>query len=143
MARKLENLKIYNLSYNFVIQIYNILKKLPQSEERNIFSQLQRASTSIVLNIAEGSSNTSNRVFFNHLQYSYGSCKEVKVLLRLCLDLEYISTELFLEIMQRLEELTAFLYKFMETIQNQMNERQRNYKFNFKNIFGDANLNSV
>lgn len=137
MARKLENLKIYNLSYNFVIQIYKILERLPQSEERNIFSQLQRASTSIVLNIAEGSSNTSNKVFFNHLQYSYGSCKEVKVLLRLCLDLDYINSEHFLEIMQKLEELTASLFKFMETIQQQMNERQRNYKFNFKNIFNN------
>jgi four helix bundle protein len=143
MARKLENLKIYNLSYDFVIQIYKILKKLPQSEERNIFSQLQRASTSIVLNIAEGSSNVSNRVFFNHLQYSYGSCKEVKVLLRLCLDLEYISSDNFLEIIEKLEELTASLFKFMEIIQNKMNERERNYKFNYKNIFGDANLNSV
>ncbi len=129
MARRFENLKIFNLSYTFLLNVYSMLKLLPQEELRNIFSQLQRASTSIVLNIVEGASNKSNKVFFNHLQYSYGSCKESQVLLMLCKDLKYIDEKLFLNLLNELDDLTASIFKFMSSIEKEVNVHNHPFPF--------------
>ena len=115
----------------FVLEIYEVLKTLPEYESRNIFSQLQRASTSIILNIAEGASNKSNKVFFNHLQYSYGSCKEIKVLLMLTKDLEYIEEKLFSKLFTSLDILTATIFKFMQSVEKEINLRKPNYSFDY------------
>jgi len=40
--------------------IYALAERLPKSEEHNLKSQITRASTSIVLNIAEGSTSQSD-----------------------------------------------------------------------------------
>ncbi|OQY12300.1 MAG: hypothetical protein B6I31_03420 [Desulfobacteraceae bacterium 4572_19] len=127
MARKFQNLKIYKLSYTFLLNIYKILPLLPESETRNIYSQLQRAATSIVLNIVEGCANRSNKVFLNHLQYSYGSCKEVNVLLLLINDLNYISEDSSQSLLMGLDELTANLYRFMQAIEKEIGGYKVNY----------------
>ena len=95
-----------------------------------MYSQLQRASTSIVLNIVEGASNRSNKVFFNHLQYSYGSCREVEVLLMLACDLNYIDRLLYSSLSNNLEELKASLYKFMKSVDQEVSLGKINYFLN-------------
>lgn len=127
MARDFRKLKIFSLAYVLLLRIYEILSLLPEFESRNVFSQLQRAATSIVLNIVEGASNRSNRVFLNHLQYSYGSSREVEVLLLLCLDLGYIEKSLFNELSGGLEELKASLFKFMRSVDKEIAYRKDNY----------------
>lgn len=127
MARNFHKLKIFGLSYTFLLDVYRVLQVLPEFELRNVFSQLQRASTSIVLNIVEGASMRSNKVFLNHLQYSYGSSREVEVLLMICRDLEYIDKDLFDELFNSLEELKASLYKFMQSVEKEVKIKKENY----------------
>ncbi len=130
LGRDFKKLKIYNLSYSFLLEIYGILPSFPDSELRNMYSQLQRAATSIVLNIVEGSANRSNKVFLNHLQYSYGSCKEVEVLLMLALDLNFINKEIFQSLQSNLEKLKASLFNFMKSVDNEIIRYRENYSFN-------------
>lgn len=113
-----------------MLEIYSMLPSLPDIELRNMHSQIQRAATSIVLNIVEGSSNRSNKVFFNHLQYSYGSCKEVEVLLMLAFDLNYIDKLLFSSLTKLLEELKASLYSFMKSVDMEIVTSKPNFSFN-------------
>lgn len=129
MARNFRKLKIFHLSYQFLLEIYGVLPLLPEFESRNIYSQLQRASTSSVLNIVEGSSNRSNKVFLNHLQYSYGSCREVEVILLLCFDLNYIPKDVFEKLNSQLEKLKASLFLFMKSVDKEISLRQDNYYF--------------
>ena len=53
-----------------------------------LFSQLQRASLSIQLNIAEGYTYGDSPTFTKHLGIAYGSAVETGELLRLLLDTE-------------------------------------------------------
>ncbi|MCF7798603.1 four helix bundle protein [Candidatus Woesearchaeota archaeon] len=129
MGRNFKKLKIFHLSYSFLLEIYDVLSLLPDTEQRNMFSQLQRAGTSIVLNIVEGASNVSNKVFFNHLQYSYGSCREVEVLLMLAYDLQYIDKTLFMALSDQLEELKASVYRFMQSVDKEIVKKVPNYTF--------------
>lgn len=127
MARDFRKLRAFHLGYSFLLDVYKILDLLPDFEARNIFSQLQRAGTSIVLNIAEGASMRSNKVFLNHLQYSYGSCRECEVLLLLCRDLGYVNLELFHALNASLEELKASLFKFMRAVNSEIKVKKENY----------------
>ncbi|MDZ7657659.1 four helix bundle protein [Fodinibius sp.] len=55
MTYKFEKLEVWELAMKFNALSYDIADKLPDSEKYNLTSQLKRASTSIALNIAEGS----------------------------------------------------------------------------------------
>lgn len=127
MGRDFKKLKIFHLGYSFLLEIYDVLPSLPDVEQRNMFDQLQRSATSIVLNIVEGASNKSNKVFANHLQYSYGSCREIDVLLMLALDLNYIDKGLYLLLNSKLEELKATIYRFMQSVEKEVMMGKVNY----------------
>ena len=57
---KFQRLEVYNLALDYLDKVYGLSFKLPASEQFNLQSQLQRAGTSIVLNIAEGSTGQSD-----------------------------------------------------------------------------------
>ena len=57
---KFESLQIWQLSLDFMDLVYDIVKILPENEKYNLSFQFIRASTSISLNIAEGSTSSSN-----------------------------------------------------------------------------------
>lgn len=60
MPFKFEKLEVYQLALAYVDSIYDLSERLPKSEEYNLKSQIVRAATSVVLNIAEGSTAQSD-----------------------------------------------------------------------------------
>lgn len=128
MGRDYRKLGIYVLSYAFLLRLYReVLPLLPSSEKRNVFSQLQRAATSVVLNIVEGAALRSNKAFLRHLQIAYGSAKESEVLLSLCFDLGYIDQGLYASLATSFEEVKAKLYQFMRAVEKEVVIKQDNY----------------
>lgn len=57
---KFERLEIYQLALDYLDLVYALGDKLPRTEEFNLRSQIVRAATSVVLNIAEGSTSQSD-----------------------------------------------------------------------------------
>jgi four helix bundle protein len=57
---KFQRLAVYQLAIEYVDAVYNLSRQLPESERFNLRSQVERAATSIVLNIAEGSTSQSD-----------------------------------------------------------------------------------
>ena len=57
---KFQRLYVYQTALEYADQIYSAAGQLPQTEQFNLHSQLQRAATSIALNIAEGSTGQSD-----------------------------------------------------------------------------------
>ncbi len=129
MGRNYKHLKVWNLSYELLLDIYKIINQLPESEDKNIKDQLRRAATSIPLNIAEGCSSRSNKVFLNHLNYAYGSAKESEVLLLLSKDLNYITCDNYHFILLKLDTLKSQLYNLMKSVENEIIEKRDNYSF--------------
>ena len=60
MTYKFQQLRVYKLALEYVDVVCNLSRSFPKSERFNLQSQLERAATSIVLNIAEGSTGQSN-----------------------------------------------------------------------------------
>ncbi|MBO6537697.1 MAG: four helix bundle protein [Balneolaceae bacterium] len=60
MAFKFENLEIWQLAKELTKKVYSLVHDLPKEEQFNLSSQIRRASTSIALNIAEGSTSQTD-----------------------------------------------------------------------------------
>lgn len=60
MAFKFEKLEVWQMSLNYVDLIYEMADRLPDSEKFNLKSQITRATTSVALNIAEGSTGQTD-----------------------------------------------------------------------------------
>jgi len=71
----------------------DIWKKFPKEEMYGLTDQIKRATSSIILNIAEGSSKTTDKDTRLYINRSLGSLNEVVACLDVCLDEEYISRE--------------------------------------------------
>ena len=127
MARLYKNIKVYQLSYNFVLNVYDETDNFPKSEKNNIKSQLRRASVSIPLNIAEGSAKASQKEFLHYLNTAYGSAKEVEVLLNLCYDLKYFTQSQFDFLSEKLDELNAKLFLFTRDIESRIPDRKTKF----------------
>lgn len=57
---KFQQLEAYQLALEYVDEVYVLTHRLPETERFNLRSQSERAATSIVLNIAEGSTGQSD-----------------------------------------------------------------------------------
>ena len=58
-----KQLQIYERSYKAALAIYQLTKGFPETEKFALTSQMQRASTSIALNIAEGYAKKSSQEY--------------------------------------------------------------------------------
>jgi four helix bundle protein len=77
MAFKFESLKVWQNAVELSGQISELTEGFPKKEMFVLTSQIQRASDSIALNIAEGSTGQSNPEFNKFLGYALRSAIEV------------------------------------------------------------------
>jgi len=70
--------------------VYMLTTQQKFSKDFGVRDQIQRASVSIMSNIAEGFDAGSDKAFVNFLRYSYRSASEVQSLLYVALDCRYI-----------------------------------------------------
>jgi four helix bundle protein len=86
-----EKLLIWQEGMDLTVSMYLLTKKFPKEELFGLTSQLRRASSSVPLNIAEGSGR-GKKEFVHFLTIALTSCNEVITILHLARRLEY-STE--------------------------------------------------
>jgi four helix bundle protein len=80
---KFQKLRVYQLALDYVDAIYVLSQQLPDKEKFNLSSQIERAATSIVLNIAEGSTGQADAEQYRFLGHALRSYLETVA----CLDL--------------------------------------------------------
>lgn len=83
MQYKFERLEVYQLAIQLLDKIYAVASLLPSSERFNLRDQLVRASTSIVLNIAEGSTGLTDTEQARFVGIAQRSLVEVVACLRI------------------------------------------------------------
>src|SRR3990167_1476735 len=84
-----ENLEVYKKAVEFVKEVYSLTKSWPKEERFSLTDQFRRASTSIALNLAEGTSG-SKKEFKVYINRARGSCFECASILDIALSLEII-----------------------------------------------------
>lgn len=88
-----EKLEVYNDARLYVKQIYLLTELFPDKERFGMKTQIQRAAVSIVSNIAEGTSRTSDKEKERFIEIAYGSLLETYCQLQIASDLNYITQE--------------------------------------------------
>ena len=90
-----EDLEVFQRSYRISLTIHKKSLDFPVVEQYGLADQVRRASKSVCANIAEGFGKRtySSAEFKRYLKVSIGSCEEMRVWLRYCLDLGYVSEE--------------------------------------------------
>lgn len=126
MGRNHHNLLVYQKTYAFTLECYAVSDHLEDTQMR---SQLRRALLSIPLNIAEGCGSRSQKVLRNHLSYSYGSAREVEVLLNLCEDLAYIDDTVCIALLNQLEDIKKMLYGFLNKVESDINNGKVHFRY--------------
>lgn len=93
--------------------IYNLTSKGKFKKDFGLCGQIQRASVSVMSNIAEGFGCNSHNEFLQFLNYARRSSLEVQSHLYVALDRGFITKEKFNEIYQKALEVKMLINGFM------------------------------
>ena len=104
-----KELKVWQESVDFVVEIYRISTKFPIEEKFGIISQIRRAAVSIPSNIAEGATAKSTKTFSKFIAIARGSLSEVETQLLISYKLGFIVKEVYTKIIERTEEISRML----------------------------------
>ena len=85
-----KTLKAWQHAERLAIECAKACRSFPDYEQLRLADQLRRASYSVVLNIAEGSSRRGSREYRRFLDTANASLAEVETLLGLARDLDYL-----------------------------------------------------
>ncbi len=103
-------------SYDFVLLVYKVTRKFPESEKYGLVSQFQRAAVSIIANIAEGSKKMSKADKLRLMNIAQGSLEECRCYILLSKDLEYISEEEYNTLVYSIEGASFYLNSYCKAI---------------------------
>ncbi|MCJ7764630.1 MAG: four helix bundle protein [Thiovulaceae bacterium] len=106
-----KRLDVWQVSIEFVTDIYQLVRQFPHEEKYGLSDQLRRASVSIPSNIAEGAARQSNKEFLQFLYIALGSCAEVETQLVIARNLNFSDTQSLIEKNDRIKRMIQGLIK--------------------------------
>ena len=123
-----EDLVVWQLARELVKDIY---AQFATSKDYGFNNQIQRAVISIMNNIAEGFDRSKNakdnKQLLSYLNTSYGSCGEVKSMLYVAEDLEYIHADIAKSLRERCTDLSIKITSFMSHLRSyDINKNNKN-----------------
>jgi len=110
---KFEDVIAWKKSKDLTLLIYKTFRSCKDFSFKN---QIERASVSIMNNIAEGFERQTNKELKNFLYISKGSCGEVRSMLGLALDLKYIDLNSYNLLQKMSLEISRILSGFIKTL---------------------------
>jgi four helix bundle protein len=111
-----KQLLIYRTSINMATECFRITSRFPQSERYNLIEQINRAATSVVLNIAEGASRKSAMERRRYYEIARGSIIEIDAALELSAKLQYLKIESIAELEIMMKSSFSMLSKMISTL---------------------------
>ena len=115
MIKGFKDIQVYQESYELALSVYKISREYPPEERYGLTGQIQRAGTSIPLNIAEGYGKQDTAAEFKrYLRMALGSANEMMVLLDLSRDLGYVSKESATNLYERYSVLAKRINRLIE-----------------------------
>ncbi|MEB3283248.1 MAG: four helix bundle protein [Lyngbya sp.] len=125
MIEKFEDLRSWQKGIELVKLIYLLTKEGDLSRDFGLRDQLRRAAVSVPTNIAEGFERQSRREYIQFLNIAKGSAGEVRSLLRVALEVNYLDRAKYEELYSRAMELSRMLANQMEALNRKEGEEKR------------------
>ena len=112
-----EELEVWKISRELVLSIYG---NFFNCRDFSFKDQITRASISILNNIAEGHERDSNKEFARFLKISKGSCGEVRSMLIIAKDLNYIDVDTSEILIQKCYSISRQLAGFIKYLNSKI-----------------------
>jgi four helix bundle protein len=109
-----ENIAIWQKAKILTLDLYRLFAK---SKDFGFRDQIQRASVSIMNNVAEGYERRGNKEFHHFLSIAKGSAGEVRSMISLARDLGYIQEKQYLDLTDRALEISRMIAGLMKHLQ--------------------------
>lgn len=110
-----EKLDVWKKSKDFTLKLYRSTDSFPDTEKFGLVSQLRRAAVSVSSNIAEGSSRRSSKDQARFYVIAFSSAIEVLNQMIISHELNYLSDDMYSELREELETITAMLNRLHES----------------------------
>ena len=114
------DLLVWQKAHEFTLVCYQTTKQYPNSELYGIISQTRRAAVSISANIVEGFKRQSVKDALRFYTIAYSSLEEVKYLLLLAKDLNYLSEKIYNHSLELSEEVSKLLFRWTQSQKNRL-----------------------
>ena len=112
------DLVVWQKSMDLTVCIYQLTKSFPKEETYGLTSQIRRAAASIPANIAEGQGRRLGGEFQQFLAHARGSLLELDKHLELALRLEYMDSERYAVLNQRIIEVGKMLNGLLRSLRS-------------------------
>lgn len=113
---KYEELRVYQRALDLVALVYRLTAPWPADERFGLTSQVRRAATSIVLNIAAGAGAGSEAEFAKFLRYSLRSKYEVMAAVDIAVRIGLIAERDGSPIRQEAEDVASMLVGLIRSL---------------------------
>jgi four helix bundle protein len=110
---RFEDIIAWQKSKELTVKVYSLFS---ESNDFGFNNQIQRASVSVMNNIAEGFERKGNKEFKQFLFIAKGSCGEVRSMLYLAKDLNKITEKDFRILFNLSEEISKVLSGLIKTL---------------------------
>lgn len=104
-----KDLILWQRAMDLVVEVYQLVKKLPKEELFALSDQIRRAVISIPSNIAEGQGRNSSKEFIHFLSIAKGFKAELETQLLLCVRINYLTESEIEKAMSLIEEVGKML----------------------------------
>ena len=112
--RCVNDLKVYRLSYQLAMDIFEMTNRFPKAETYSLTDQIRRSSRSVAINIREGyAKRRYKQVFIRHLNDALGSGDETRGWLSFSMDCAYIDRNQYQQMDNRYDQVNAMLFSLM------------------------------
>lgn len=109
-----KDLKVYQLSFEAAMQIFEISKSFPSEEKYSLTDQIRRSSRSVSVNIAEAwRKRRYEKSFVAKLSDSEGEAAETQVWLDYAIACKYINELVYKDLYDKYDYILAMLVKMI------------------------------
>ena len=109
---RFEDIKAWQVGRELAAETYKLSSLGSFARDHGLRDQIQRASVSVMANVAEGFDSQSSAEFMRFLGYAIRSATEVQSHLYVALDQSYITSEQFSSMYEMAVEAKGLLYGF-------------------------------
>ena len=114
-----QELKVWQKAVDFAEKVIKVIDEMDMSRKHyRLIEQLESASTSVSMNIAEGKGRQTTKEFIQFLYISRGSLFEVITLLIILQRVGWIEARKVMEFQEMAQEITKMLNSFVKAMKN-------------------------
>ncbi len=120
---RFEEIEAWKTARELTRMIYSLTDQGQFAKDFGLRNQIQRATVSVMSNIAEGFESRTQAQFLEYLGHSKASAGEVRCHLYIAMDLKYLTQEQFNQVFDLADKSSRQLARFMDYLETRPQSR--------------------